>query len=188
MRLHLTRPRSLPAFTCLMLMLAGACLPGVRRGPEAPGEQARTPAEAPPPEATAPQPPPPEPPPEVRPLACVPRPPPVAQELLPPPPAEKAWLLLQLYELPTPSGQGTSLQLSLSSVQNYSCLGYEIPARLSMAPGELRVEVGGVKRRPGPCPAAIGPASGLVVLPRDGSRHLHDLQFPKGASCGRPEV
>ena len=165
MRLHRTRP--LPSFTCLMLMLAGACLPGARRGPEAPSEQApvMTSAEAPPPEAPAPQPPPPEPPPEVRSLACVPRPPPVEEELLPPPPAEKAWLMLQLYELPTPSGQGTSLQLRLSSVQNYSCLGYEIPARLNMAPGELRLEVGGVKQRPGPCPAAFGPASGVVVLP-----------------------
>ncbi len=89
----------------------------------------------------------------------------MAPELLPPPPAEKAWLLLQLYELPNPSGQGTSLQIRLSSVQRYGCLGYEIPARLSMAAGELRIEVEGVKQRPGPCPAAIGPASGLVVLP-----------------------
>lgn len=128
-------------------------------------EQAPVTAEAPPPEVTAPQPPPPEPPPEVRSLACVPRPPSVDEELLPPPPAEKAWLTLQLYELPTPSGQGTSIQLRLSTVRNYSCLGYEIPARLRMAPGELRVEVGGVKLRPGPCPAALGPASGGVVIP-----------------------
>ncbi|REG27335.1 hypothetical protein ATI61_110342 [Archangium gephyra] len=93
------------------------------------------------------------------------RPPTVAPELMPPPPAEKAWLLLQLYELPTPSGQGTSLQIRLTSVRNYSCLGYEIPSRLSMAAGELRIDVGKVRFRPGPCPAAIGPASGLIVLP-----------------------
>lgn len=55
--------------------------------------------------------------------------------------------------------------MRLSTVQRYGCLGYEIPTRLSTSPGELRVEVGGVKLRPGPCPAAIGPASGLVVLP-----------------------
>ncbi|HEX5747640.1 MAG TPA: hypothetical protein VFZ09_15440 [Archangium sp.] len=157
---HPTWPRALPALTCLLL-LTGACLPAVRAPAPAPQE--------PPPEAIAPPPPspspPPEPPAEVRSLACVARQPTVAPELLPPPPAEKAWLRLQLYELPTPSGQGTSLQLRLTSVQNYSCLGYEIPARLSMAAGELRIDVEKVRFRPGPCLAAIGPASGLVVLP-----------------------
>ena len=151
-------------------MLAGACLPGVRAPAPASPE--------PPAEAAAPPTPPPEPPAESDSLACVARPPTVAPELLPPPPAEKAWLLLQLYELPSPSGQGTSLQIRLSSVQQYSCLGYEIPAQLSMAAGELRVEVGGVSSCRGPALPPSVPRPGWSSCPkrrvapsRSGLRH-----------------
>ena len=73
--------------------------------------------------------------------------------------------MLQLYELPELSGGGTTLRLRLSTTQMYGCLGYEIPTRLSTAPGELRVELGSVKPPTGPCLAALGPASGEVVLP-----------------------
>ena len=84
---------------------------------------------------------------------------------MPFPPPEKAWLMVQLYELPEPSGQGTSPRLRISTAQRYSCLGYTIPARLSKVPGELIVMLGGVKAPSGPCPAAFGPAVTDVVLP-----------------------
>jgi hypothetical protein len=61
----------------------------------------------------------------------------------------------------------------------HSCLGYTIPARLSTAPGELRVDLGGVKPPSGPCPAAIGPASGEVVLPAT-LRGTFTLRLRKG--------
>jgi hypothetical protein len=73
--------------------------------------------------------------------------------------------MLEVYERPEPSGRDTSLLLRFSTASMHSCLGYTIPARLSTAPGELRVELGGVKPPSGPCPAAFGPAIGEVVLP-----------------------
>lgn len=162
-------PNPLPVLACLALTLAGACLPGARREPRAPVERPveGAPAEAPPSEVTAPPPPalvsPPEP--EIRRLACVPRPTPSAESQQAPPPSEKAWLLMQLYERPAIPGSPKSLQLRLSTTRMYSCLGYRVPARLSTAPGELRLDVGDVTEIPGPCPAALGPAVGDVTLP-----------------------
>lgn len=163
-------PSPLPFFACLALALAGACLPGARREPRAPEErpvEAAPAAEAPPPEAIAPPPPAPKPPPppEVHRLACVPRPEPSAESQQPSPLSEKAWLLMQLYERPAIPGIPKSLQLRLSTTQMYSCLGYRVPARLSTAPGELRLDIGDVTEIPGPCPAALGPAVGDVTLP-----------------------
>ncbi len=176
---HPTRSSPLPVFACLVLTLAGACLPGARREPEAP--PTRTEAEAPAPVAPAPQPPPPAPPPppEPRSLACVPRPALSAEEVQLPPFPEKAWMTLRLYELPELSGRGTTLRLRLSTTQMYSCLGYVIPARLSTAPGELLVELGGVKAPTGACLAALGPARGEVVLPAN-SRGTFTLRLRKG--------
>ncbi|WP_309896159.1 hypothetical protein [Archangium sp.] len=164
MPFHPTCLGRMPVLACLALAFAGACLPGAHRAAEAP---------------VAPAPPPP-PPPEPRRLTCVPRPVPSAEEARPAlPPAEKAWLMLQVYERPEPSGRDTSLLLRLSTTSMYSCLGYTIPAQLSTTPGELRLELGGVKPPSGPCPAALGPASGEVVLPAN-ERGLFTLRLKQG--------
>jgi hypothetical protein len=87
--------------------------------------------------------------------------------------------MLQLYEQPKLSEPGTSLLLRLSTTENYSCLGYTIPARLSTSPGEMRLELGGVKPPSGPCPDALGPASGEVVLPEN-TRGTFTLRLQRG--------
>jgi hypothetical protein len=161
--MHPTSPSPRPVFACLALVLAGACQPGAHRAAEASV-------------APAPQPPP---PPAPRRLTCVPRPAPSAQEVETPPQGEKAWLLLQLYERPKLSEPGTSLLLDLSTTEHYTCLGYTIPAHLSMSPGEMRLELGGVKPPSGPCPTALGPASGEVVLPET-ARGTFTLRLQRG--------
>lgn len=108
--------------------------------------------------------------PQKRAPACIGRPPlPASNEVSKPPlsPPARVAIYFDLREVPDPKGAQRHLQLTFTTRDHFSCVGYRLPVNVRRAGDVVRVSLGPVVAPRGPCGAAVSSASGSVTLPPD---------------------